>query len=348
MITKDIFGQLPDGQTVERYCLTNGTGISVDILNLGGIIQRWRLGDKDDTDIVLGFDDLDGYLKDDSYLGATIGRYANRIGQGKFSLNGVEHKVSVNLQGNSLHGGEEGFDKRIWQVTVISEGDAPTIELALTSKDGDQGFPGTLKTQVRFTLTQDNSLRIEYRAKTDRDTVFNPTQHSYFNLAGQHSGPVKGHQLQVFADHFTPADETGIPTGKVEQVSGSDFDLRQLQSIETLLAANDPRLKMTDGLDHNLCLNNNNSAEQKVATVIEPVSGRTMEVFTDMPGIQVYTANFLSQGMLGKNGAQYGPYHAFCLETQFYPDSPNKEQFPTATLKAGEDFYSVTEYRLKL
>ena len=348
MITQEIFGLMPDGREVIRYSLTNSNGVSLDVLSLGAIIQRWRLGN--DTDIVLGFDDLDGYLQDGSYLGTTIGRYANRIGQGKFSLNGEQHNLSINLAGNTLHGGRDGFDKRLWRVSVIREQDSPAIELSIISKDGDQGFPGTLHMRVIFTLTEDNCLRIDYHAESDKDTVFNPTQHSYFNLAGQEKGPVVNHQLQVFADHFTPADETGVPTGEIADVEGSDFDLRSLQSIGDLLDRKDPRLKVTNGLDHNWCLNVKSCSDlpHLVANVIDPQSGRQMQVKTTMPGMQVYTANFIEQGMNGKNGAQYGPYHAFCLETQFYPDAPNKPHFPQATLKKGETFHSVTEYQLTL
>ena len=345
MITQDTFGTLPDGQEVYRYNLTNKAGVSVSVLNLGAIIQRWLLADEQKSDVVLGFDDLQGYLNDECYIGATIGRYANRIAKGQFTLKGETYQLPANLAGNTLHGGTEGFDKRIWDVQVLSEQQDPSIELSLTSPDGDQGFPGTLNTKVCFTLTEDNCLRIEYQGESDADTVFNPTQHSYFNLGGQDSGPVTSHQLQVMADHFTPADETGIPTGEVEAVTGSAFDLREMREIQTLLAQDDPRLKMTNGLDHNWCLNldTRDGKPTSVAKVVHP-SGKSMEVKTTMPGMQVYTANFLGEGMKGKAGASYGPYHAFCLETQFYPDAPNKPGFPSATLEAGKAFKSVTEY----
>ena len=254
------------------------------------------------------------------------------------NVDGKVCQVSVNQAGNSLHGGEQGFSHRNWDWEVINDGEAPSVQFHLVSPDGDQGFPGTLSAKVVFTLTQDNHLRIEYAGQCDSTTVFNPTNHSYFNLAGHQSGPVKSHQLQVCADYFTPADAASLPTGELKAIAGSDFDLNTAKTIAACLMSQDTQILTTQGLDQNWCIRGYQHPQAQLnlaAVVTEPDSGRCMEVHSTMPGIQVYTANFLGDDVHGKEGAQYGPYHALCLEPQYYPDSPNHANFPSPILYAG-------------
>lgn len=351
MITIQHFGQMPDGQDVERYSLINQHNMQVDILTYGAIIQRWLVPGEKPTDIVLGFDDLNSYVNDSSYIGRTVGRYANRIANGQFKLKGNRYQVSTNLGEHSLHGGKNGFSARVWQVKVLSEQDNPSIELSLESEDGDQGFPGKLLAKVTFSLTESNSLHICYEAEADQDTLFNPTQHSYFNLAGHDSGHIGQQVVSVNADKNTPTAELSIPTGELADVQNSAFDLRQPQPFETSLSMADADIKLTNGLDHNWCVNGFSVDAQgiqnsinRAAEVYEPNSGRRLIVNTSMPGIQVYTANFIGDDLAGKANAVYATHHAFCLETQFYPDSPNQQGFPSAELKKGMKFKSITEY----
>lgn len=350
MIESQQFGTMPDGQSVEQYRLTNGNNVSVNILTLGGIIQSWMIPTTPVIDIVLGFDTVEEYLADSSYIGTVVGRYANRIANGTFSLEEDRYALSTNLLGNTLHGGEDGFHHRIWQAKVLNELDNPCLELTIHSHDGDQGFPGNLQVKVVYCLTEENSLRITYLGDSDKDTVFNPTQHSYFNLAGHDSGSAVGHLLQVNASHYTPADEDSIPTGELKSVAGTHFDFRQPRIIANVLAQNDPEILATNGLDHNWCLDDyadDHSNNRLAATAEATSSGVKLRVFSTMPGIQVYTANFLDSGLKGKKGIHYGPNHAICLETQFYPDTPNQPEFPTATLKRNNAFCSITEYALE-
>lgn len=358
MINTAHFGKTPEGVSVERYSLTNQNKMQVDILTYGATIQRWMVPELvsqsgESKDIVLGFDDLASYLKDQSYIGRTVGRYANRIALGQFKINNLPYQVSTNLGDNSLHGGSDGFSARVWTAEIMSEGLNPSIKLSLVSEDGDQGFPGKLIAQVTFTLTEANSLRIEYTAESDQDTLYNPTQHSYFNLSGHDSGSIANQVVMVNADKFTPADNESIPTGEIKDVDGSAFDLRTPQPFAQSLALNDPDIELTNGLDHNWCVNGFSTDEQglqnhivEAAEVKDSKSGLCLTVKTSMPGIQVYTGNFIGENVTGKSGASYSSHGAFCLETQFYPDSPNQAVFPSARLKAGMNFYSLTEYVL--
>ncbi|MFT4937345.1 MAG: aldose 1-epimerase [Paraglaciecola sp.] len=352
MISRECFGVMPDGQQVEQFSLSNEQGVSVEILNLGGIIRRWLVpvSNQEPVDIVLGFDTLAEYLADDSYLGTVVGRYANRIAKGRFSINDRNYKVDVNQGGNCLHGGSEGFHHRVWHSEITSSGNEPALMLSLTSQDGDQGFPGQLDLKVCYTLSAQNTLRVEYFALSDKDTVFNPTQHSYFNLAGHDSGKVHDQQIQVFASHFTPTDSNAIPTGEIADVSNTPFDLRQLTRIAVPLSDPHEQIKIAQGLDHNWCLNAYQPGMRKAAVAaiaLDPVSGRKLRVSTTMPGIQLYTGNFLDAEVTRKNAAVYPPNQAFCFETQFYPDAPNQASFPSPLLKAGEEFYSVTEFTIE-
>lgn len=351
MIKKTHFGEMPNGDQVDCYRLTNKNNISVNILTLGAILQSWEIQGDPSIDIVLGFDSVDEYLADTSYLGTVVGRYANRIANGQFSFGERSYSLSTNLNGHTLHGGEDGFHHRLWQVEQISDQDNPSILLSIASVDGDQGFPGNLQASVEYCLSEDNCLQITYRANTDSDTVFNPTQHSYFNLGGHDAGAALEHLVQVNASQYTPADSLSIPTGNLRAVSGTAFDLNQALSVAEIIAKNDPEINITSGLDHNWCLDDyaeNQGNHRLVGSILEPVSGRTLSVYSTMPGMQVYSGNFISEGTVGKRGAIYGPHHGLCMETQYYPDSPNKKDFPSAKLCAGSHFISRTDYQLTL
>lgn len=349
MITTSTFGTLADGQTIEQYTLSNQQGVSVDILTLGGILKGWKLPVKQGPiDIVLGFDSLADYLNDQSYLGALVGRYANRIAQGKFTLDNQDYQVAVNQAGNCLHGGTTGFNHYVWQAEIISGQDNPALSLTMTSADGDQGFPGNISVKVIYTLTESNSLKIEYFAESDQKTVFNPTNHAYFNLAGHNSGSVREHVISVAASHFTPTDASAIPTGDITPVENSPFDLRQPTVIGAALASTHPQIQYGNGLDHNLCLDNfalKQSTAHYAATAQSAATGVEMKVYTSMPGIQVFTANHFHD-MSGKEGAVYQANQGVCFESQFFPDSPNQNNFPSVELAAEQSFYSITEYSL--
>tara|TARA_R110000744_G_scaffold128610_1_gene235798 strand:+ start:3392 stop:4474 length:1083 start_codon:yes stop_codon:yes gene_type:complete len=357
MIKHRLFGTLPDGQKVTEYSLCNNAGMQVDILDLGGIIRRWLVPAVDaplagesqaPVDIVLGFDTLEDYIADQAYVGALVGRYANRIAKGHFSLNDVNYQLDVNQGGNSLHGGFDGFNRRVWQAQTLDNDAEASLILTLVSEDGDQGFPGRLEINVTYTLGE-TGLKITYRAKASQDTVFNPTQHSYFNLAGHNSGSIEDHQVQILASHYTPTDEHAIPTGELADVNNTPFDLREMTTLKSPLLSSHEQIKLGNGFDHNWCLDAYQAkmnAPELVAKAFEPKSGRTMSVLTTMPGMQLYTANYVGPEPIGKGATEYQGKQAYCFETQFYPDSPNQSHFPSATLKANEEHYSVTEYRL--
>lgn len=350
MINQSTFGKMPDGTAVEQFCLTNQQGVSVDILNLGGIIRRWLIPNNKNqqTDIVLGYDTVADYLADDSYLGALVGRYANRINRGKFSLADCNYQTDINLGDNCLHGGSQGFNSKVWQCTVLSHGDNPSISLELSSGDGDQGFPGNIAVKVIYTLTEQNRLKIEYFAEAEQTTLYNPTNHSYFNLLGHNSGSVTEHQVQLLASHYTPTDERAIPTGEIAKVDNTPFDFRQLSTISQALASDHKQIEYGNGLDHNLCLDAY-VPESKVASYAgKAVTKETdikLKIYTNMPGMQIFTANHFANKK-GKDGALYQAHQGVCFETQFYPDTPNQAHFPSATLEAGKVFYSVTEYEV--
>lgn len=342
------FGKTPDGQAVSLYTLRNASGMEVTITNYGGTITSVKVPDKNKNfgDVVLGFDNVDGYAakENTSYFGATIGRYGNRLAHGKFTLNGHTYQVPTNDGPNSLHGGAIGFNRRIWQAKDVSTANAPALELHYLSPDGEQGFPGNLNVTIRYTLGKGNDLRIDYSATTDKDTVLNLTNHSYFNLAGPGSGTVLNHSLMLAADQFTPVDATLIPTGKLQSVAGTPFDFRKLTRIGERIDQNNEQLKLGKGYDHNFVLNTGGSLSKVAARVEEPTTGRVLEVFTDQPGIQFYTGNFLNGQTKGIGGA-YQFRSALCLETQHFPDSPNHPNFPSTELKPGQQFHSTTIYR---
>ena len=352
MISQQNFGHMANGQEVIQFSLVNAQGMRVEILNLGGIIRRWLVPNSSGApvDIVLGFDTLADYLADQSYLGTVVGRYANRIKHGKFSLQGQQYQVDVNQGGNCLHGGSDGFHHRVWTATILNQGDEPSLSFELISEDGDQGFPGQLRAKVIYTLSANNTLKIEYFASSDQTTVYNPTQHSYFNLAGHQSGNINSHNVQILASHFTPTDANAIPNGELAQVADTPFDLRKLTPVTKGLGATDhQQIKYGNGFDHNWCLDDYQAGLKQpfyAAMAQDTQSGRKLIVNTTMPGIQLYTANYLGAEPIGKDGVAYQGNGALCFETQFYPDSPNQPSFPSATLEKDQQFYSVTEYQV--
>ena len=340
------FGKARNGDAVELYTLTNAKGMEAMIMTYGGIVTTLRVPDRNGKldDVVLGFDSIDGYLGDPPapYFGALIGRYGNRIGKGRFTLNGTEYKLALNNGVNALHGGLQGFDKVVWKAKSQNP---QSLELTSVSKDGEEGYPGNLTTIVTYTVTDNNELRIEYSATTDKDTVLNLTNHSYFNLSGQGEGDVLEHQMMINADKFTPVDATLIPTGELRSVDGTPFDFRQVKTIGERIDGSDEQLKFGGGYDHNYVLNVSGAAPEVAVRVTEPKSGRVMEVLTTQPGVQLYTGNKLDGKLRGKGGKVYQRRYGFCLETQHFPDSPNKPNFPSVVLKPGERFQSTTIYR---
>ncbi|MBD9373226.1 galactose mutarotase [Rhizobium sp. ARZ01] len=346
-VDKAAFGNTQDGKAVELYTLTNDKGASVKFITYGGIIKeinvpdRWgRLGN-----IVLGFKELADYETKNPYFGALIGRYGNRIGGAKFSLDGTQYQLAANNGPNSLHGGNKGFDKVVWAVEPQTDANGAAAKLSYTSKDGEEGYPGTLTAQVIYTLTNDNELRIGYEATTDKPTVANLTSHSYFNLAGDGMGGIGDHILTINADRYTPVDATLIPTGELASVTGTPFDFRQGAPIGARIRSSDPQMVYGRGYDHNFALNRSGDGLSLAARVYEPRSGRIMEITTTEPGIQFYSGNFLDSTLVGPTGQQYRQTDGFCLETQHFPDSPNKPDFPTTMLKPGETLKSTTVHK---
>ncbi len=340
-ITKQAFGHTADGTAVDLYTLADDK-VEARITNYGGIIVSLRTPDRSGKldDIVLGYDSLDQYIAKTAYFGAIIGRYANRIAHGSFQLDGKTYSIPKNDGDNTLHGGIIGFDKVVWKAHEIKNG----IELTYVSKDGDQGFPGALTTTVRYML-DGNDLRIEYSATTDKDTVLNLTNHSYFNLEGQAKGDVLRHVVKINASKITPVDATLIPTGELKSVEGTPFDFRVAHAIGERIDANDEQLRFGMGYDENFVLDHPEDQLFEAAEVYEPTTGRILKVLTTQPALQFYTGNHLDGSITGKEGRVYKPRFAFCLETEHYPDSPNHPNFPSTELKPGQKFHSVTVYQ---
>jgi aldose 1-epimerase len=337
---------LANAQKVDLYTLKNRNGMEVKIINFGGIVTSLKVPDRSGKidDVVLGFSDPADYQKTHPFFGTAVGRYANRIAKGRFTLNGVDYKLAVNNGENHLHGGIKGFDKVIWTAQEVKTAAGPAVRLTYLSKDGEEGYPGNLQVTMVYTLTNKNELRIDYTATTDKDTVINLTHHSYFNLAGEGNGDILKHRLLLNADRFTPTDAGSIPTGELRSVRGTPFDFLNWHDIGERINDDDEQIKFGAGYDHNYVINGRMGVLRKAATVIEPTSGRMMEVLTTEPGIQLYTGNFLDGTLTGKSGKAYQRRSGFCLETQHYPDSPNKPNFPTTTLKKGATFKSTTIY----
>lgn len=351
-ITKADFGKTPEGQAVEIYTLHNAKGAEAKIMTYGGIVQSLTMPDKSGklADVVLGFDTLEGYVnptyvKGCPYFGALIGRYGNRIGAAKFTLEGQTYTLATNNGPNSLHGGLKGFDKVVWTAKPSVGVHGPQLVLAYVSKDGEEGFPGNLEVTAIYTLTEDNALKLEFTAHTDKPTVCNLTHHSYFNLAGQGNGDILGHLVYIKADKTTPVDSGLIPTGDLADVTGTPFDFRKPTAIGARI--NDPNtvLQYGPGYDHNWVINKPFGELGLQARVVEPTSGRVLEVWSDEPALQFYAGNFLDGTLTGKGGKVYQRRTGFCMEPQHFPDSPNKPQFPTTELKPGQTYHNVIVYK---
>jgi aldose 1-epimerase len=340
------YGALPDGTTVECFTLRNGS-LTAEVITYGAILASLRAPDRAGTlaNVVLGYGTLAEYLADDASFGATIGRYANRIAGGSFSIDGTAYRLPLNNGPNSIHGGLKGFGKRVWQADGAVTADGPAVTLRYLSADGEEGYPGALTVVVRYTLTTD-SIRIDYTATTTKPTVLNLTNHSYFNLAGEGSGGIEGHELMIAAEAFTPVRADLIPTGEIRPVTGTPFDFRTAKPIGAGIRAQDEQILVGRGYDHNFMLGRNPSSEARLAVrAREPASGRVMETLTSEPGVQLYTANFLNGRHRGPSGRAYRQSDAFCLETQHFPNSPNEPSFPSTVLRPGETFRSRTDYR---
>jgi aldose 1-epimerase len=323
--------------------------MQVAITNYGGRVVKLIVPDRNGKmdDIVLGFDDLAGYLGNNPYFGALIGRYGNRIGGAKFTLDGKEYHLAANDGPNSLHGGLKGFDKVVWTAHEVP-GNHPALELTYLSKDGEEGYPGNLKVKVVYTLMGNNALQIDYSATTDKNTVLNLTNHSYFNLAGEGNGDILKTMLTLDASQFTPVDANLIPTGETRKVEGTPFDFRKATAIGERIDGDDEQLKLGKGYDHNFVLERSGHGLQLAARAVDPDSGRVLQVLTTQPGIQFYTGNFLDGTIHGKGGKVYGHRSAFCLETQHFPDSPNKPSFPSAELKPGQTYHETTVFKFSI
>jgi aldose 1-epimerase len=345
-VTSVPFGATADGTPVDLITLRNGKGIEMKVLTYGGIIMSLKTPDRDGVvdDIVLGHDSVAGYEVNSPYFGSLIGRVGNRIGNGTFTLDGKAYSLAKNNGPNHLHGGLKGWDKVVWKAEPFQERAGAGIRLEYTSADGEEGYPGRVKAHVAYTLTPDNTLVVDYHATSDKPTVINLTQHSYFNLGGGKTTDILGHGLMMNADRYTPVDATLIPTGELAPVEGTPFDFRTLTAIGTRINANNTQLEYGKGYDHNWVLTRSGEGLQLAARVFEPTTGRTLEISTTEPGIQFYTGNFLDGTITGKGGRVYPQRSGFCLETQHFPDSPNKPKFPSIELRPGGEYKSQTVF----
>ncbi len=345
-MTQSVFGKLPDGREVHEYTLKNGSGLTAGILTYGATVRSLLAPDRNGKfqDVVLGYDSVEGYAEGTNYFGAVVGRYGNRIAKGQFELDGKQYQLAVNDGENHLHGGKTGFNKVLWDAKVLSRSPEPSIEMQYVSRDGEEGYPGTVTLKVTYTLTDKNELRISYEGTTDQPTILNPTQHSYFNLSGSFARPILDHLLLIEADSYTPVDKGLIPTGQLINVSGTPMDFRTPMAIGAHIDDASEQLALGKGYDHNWVLRNRGGV-RRVAELYESASGRLMTVFTDQPGLQFYSGNFLDGSARGKSGVAYGLRSALCLETQAFPDSPNKPQFPSAVLRPGQVYRQTTLYQ---
>ena len=342
-LQKESFGQTPDGREVTLYTLTNANTLRAKVMEYGAILVSLELPDREGklADISLGFDDLESYVKRNPLFGAPVGRYTNRIGNASFTLDGVEYKLTANAGKNHIHGGRtKRFDKVMWKGREFRTDGQVGVRFSYRSSDGDEGFPGNLDCSITYSLTNENELHIVYEATTDKPTIVNVTNHSYFNLAGAGNGDVLGHEMMINADQYTVADRELIPTGEIRSVKGTALDFTESKTIGSRIE----QLTETQGYDHNYVLNDSAGALRLAARVYEPKSGRVMEVFTTEPGMQLYTANGM-RGVKGKDGKVYNRHYGFCLETQHYPDSPNKPNFPSVVLRPGEKYFSTTIFK---
>ncbi|MEO8481502.1 MAG: aldose epimerase family protein [Acidobacteriota bacterium] len=345
-LTRENFGTMPTGEAVDLYTFKNGH-VEVRITNLGATITSIRTPDRNGQlgDIVLGFDDLQGYLGNTPFFGVVVGRYGNRIAKGQFSLDGHKYTLARNNGENHLHGGLAGFDKKVWTPRVLESDAGPSLQLSYLSKDGEEGYPGTLTATVIYTLTPKNELTIAYSATTDKKTVVNLTNHSYFNLSG--TGDILSHEVTIDADRFTPVDKGLIPTGELQPVAGTPFDFTKPTAVGARIEQKDEQIQFGNGYDHNWVLNHAPGAMGLAARVTDPSSGRVLEVSTTEPGVQFYTGNFLDGTVTGKGGRVYQKRNALCLETQHFPDSPNHPAFPTTVLERGQTYATRTTFAFK-
>lgn len=350
MYKKVKFGEMKDGRAVYQYTLTNKNGIMASFLNLGGIWTSMIVPDREGRmeDVVLGYDSIEACLLNGGHLGEIVGRNANRIAGGRFTLNGAEYELAVNNGPNNLHSGPDFYRDRIWETEVTDggeDGGGISITFSLLSPDGDQGYPGNAMISVVYTLTEENELKIRYHMVCDRDTVANMTNHSYFNLAGHKSGDAMNQLVLIEADYFTPTDDTAIPCGELSPVAGTPMDFRQKKPIGRDINEDFEQLKYGHGYDHNWVLNHETGKLSLSAKAWDPGSGRAMEVYTDLPGIQFYTANYLESEIPGKEGVVYGPRQGYCFETQYYPNAVNTPGFPSPVLREGKEYGTTTIYR---
>ncbi len=348
MITHTTYGTLPDGRQVDIYTMQNNHGVTVKFLSLGGCIAEIDIPDRDGhpANIVLGHDNLAGYNFNQGYFGSIVGRYANRIAKGTFTLNGQTYHLPINNGVNSLHGGTEGFNTQLWQVTPKTVPNGTAAMLTYTSPDGQDGYPGTMNVQVIYTLDDSNAFRIDYQATTDKPTVLNLTNHSYFNLDGNGSGSALHQLIQINADSYTPADATQIPTGEIAKVAGTPMDFRTLHPIDAQIRAPFEQIILAHGYDHNWVLNKTQPGELSFAArAYSPKTGRMLEVYTTEPGVQVYTGNYLQGNMTGSSHTLYRQGDGYTFETQHFPNSPNHPEFPSTVLNPGQTFHSTTIFR---
>jgi aldose 1-epimerase len=349
IVHKKPFGKTADGTLVEIYTLCNSLGMEATIMTYGGIVTSLKVPDRNGkfSDVVLGYDNLDGYLTNSPYFGALIGRYGNRIAKGRFTLDGQTCTLATNNVPNHLHGGLKGFDKVVWTASPVEAVDGFGLELSYLSKDGEEGYPGNLSVTAIYTVTEKNELQIEFTARTDKKTVCNLTHHSYFNLRGD--GDILDHVVQINADKMTPVDSTLIPTGELKPVVGTPLDFRKPTAIGARInETNDDQIKFANGYDHNFVLNKQPGEFGQAAIVVEPESGRIMEIWTTAPGMQFYTGNFLDGTIVGKGGWVYKFRDAFCFEPQHFPDSPNHPNFPTTELKSGKIYKNIIAYKFSV
>ncbi|APQ18138.1 galactose mutarotase [Maribacter hydrothermalis] len=346
-ITKNSYGTTTNSENVDKFILSNKGGVEVEIITYGGRITSLKTVDNKGNleNVVLGFEDLEQYEKPNPYFGALVGRYGNRIANGKFILNNTEYTLAKNNGENSLHGGLKGFDKVVWKVEDVKDGDKGVLKLSYVSKDMEEGFPGSLTTFVTYTLNADNSLDVLYEATTDKTTIVNLTQHTYFNLSGNFSESIVDHEVEIYADKFVPVDDDLIPLGNLASVDGTPFDFRTSKLVSRDINSKNEQIVIGGGYDHCWVLNNPEVGYRSVAKVYHSKSGRAMEVLTNEPGVQFYTGNFLDGTLPSPNGGTFDKRSGFCLETQHYPDTPNQPNFPTVTLVPGETYSSKTTFK---
>ncbi len=347
MVQKSLYGKMKDGKEVYEYTLQNKRGAEIKIITYGARVVSITMPDRNGkyADIVLGYGNLQSYVKSTDYFGSIVGRYANRIGKAEITLHGKTYKLSANENGNELHGGKMGFSEVVWNAKPIETKAGPALELTLVSPDGDQGYPGKMTVHVTYTLTNNNELKVQYEATTNKETVINLSHHSYFNLSGDPHNTILNELLKINANEFTPIDKESIPTGKIEKVAGTPLDFRKPTAIGARINDNFEQLKLAHGYDFNYVLNNYNGKVREVADVYDPSSGRYMQVFTDQPGIQFYSGNYLNGTQIGKGGIAYQQHAGLCLEAQHYPDSPHNPKWPSVILKPGQVYHQTTIYK---